>query len=124
MRALIELNRYLHDFTSAMWLCGSILLWLIWREARRQEASPEVGRVLGGLTARLWFLTLPALAIALGSGGIRAATFAEYEYVGDITKSVIVMLVAKHVVFAALVVWGVWVHQKSRRVRRLTADYH
>jgi uncharacterized membrane protein len=122
VNALIGLNRYLHDFTSAMWVCGSILLWLVWRTSRRQGVPTEAGEALAALGLRLWFLTLPALALSLATGGVRAATFARYEHPGEITSSLVAVLAAKHVAFAAFGAWAVWVHWKSRASPALARD--
>lgn len=124
LRELIDINRYLHDFTSALWLIGCLLLWMLWRESRRSGIAAETTVVLARLAAHLRVLTLPALLVALGSGGIRAATFARYEHVGEITDATIGILVAKHIAFAVLVAWGIWVHWKSRAMASPVVDRH
>ena len=91
VKELIDINRYLHDFTSAMWICGSILLWLMLRESRR-GVSAEVVRTLGRLSATMVYVTVPSLIVSLASGGVRAMTFEKYEHVGEVTSSVITML--------------------------------
>jgi uncharacterized membrane protein len=116
LQELLELNRYAHDFTAAMWVCGSILIWLICREANRTAAPGEVVQVLRRLAGGIGLITVPSLVIALASGGVRAATFTRYEYAGEITSSLITMLVVKHVIFAMLIAWGIWVHVRSRRL--------
>ena len=114
MELLIDLNIYLHDFTSAMWVCGSILMWMLMRDATSGDASRDVTEALYRFAVRLRVLTIPSLCITLASGGIRAATFSTYEHAGPITTSVIVFLIIKHIAFAAFVAWGVWIHWKSR----------
>lgn len=116
MRELLELNRYAHDFTAAMWVCGSILIWLICREADRAEASGDSGRMLQRLAGRIGLMTVPSLVISLATGGVRAVTFTRSEYVGEVTGALVTILVIKHVVFAALIAWGVWVHVRSRKL--------
>ncbi len=122
MSELLGLNRYLHDFASAMWVCGSILLWLVVREARQARGSQtEIGNgqsAIGNLARKLWFLTVPSLAVSLTTGAVRAATFARYEHPGQVTASVVAVLVAKHVLFAVFAVWAVRVHWLSRIWRR------
>ncbi len=119
IKELIEMNRYLHDFTSALWVCGSILLWMLRRELMRTELSSETRTVLARLVGKLFPITLTALAVTLASGGIRALTFAEYEHVGAITTLTIVTLVVKHVAFTAFVAWGLWIHWQLRAGRGL-----
>ncbi len=122
MSELVHWNRYLHDFTSAMWVCGSILVWMVWRESQRDGVSAETVAVLERLGAKLHYLTGPALLITLASGGIRALTFAKYEHVGEITTSIVVGLVIKHILFTVFVAWGVWVHWKSRSSAQPVGD--
>lgn len=122
MKELIDINRYLHDFASAVWVCGSILLWMMLREARREGISTETAGVLVRLGARFQVLTIPALLITLATGGVRAATFAKYEYVGEITSSVVTGLIVKHILFAVVVGWGIWVHWKTRTSIGLSPD--
>ncbi len=116
MRELLELNRYVHDFTSAMWFCGSILMFLMVREARRLDASVEAGRAVLRVAGRIGYLTVPSLLITLVSGGVRAVTFTTYEYVGEVTSALVAILVVKHVLFAAIVTWGIWVHVTRRKL--------
>lgn len=114
MRELVELNRYLHDFASALFFAGSLLIYILWRESPRGERSSETREALAGVSGKMWYLTVPSLVIALASGGVRAATFAEYEYVGEVTGSIITLLVVKHVLYTAIAGWGIRVHWKAR----------
>jgi uncharacterized membrane protein len=112
---LVELNRYVHDFSAAMWTCGVVAVWLIVRAARRDDdARPG----LAGAALALGWVTIPSLAIALVSGGIRAAAYTSYEYTGPMTSSLVIILAVKHVVFTAVVAWGVWVHVAARRLAK------
>ena len=122
MQELLELNRYMHDFTAAMWVCGSILIWLLCHEAKRPDAQAETVRVLVRLAGKISLITIPSLLIALASGGVRAVTFKRYEYAGEITTPLITMLVIKHVLFAMLVAWGVWMHLRSRKLSAASRD--
>ena len=116
---LVELNRYLHDFTAAMWTCGSVAVWLLLRAARRRAGA---ARELARVAVRLQWVTIPSLAVTLVSGGVRAAAYTGYEYQGPITGAIMAILVAKHVVFLAVVTWGVWVHVTARRLAREADD--
>jgi uncharacterized membrane protein len=115
LRELVELNRYVHDFSAAMWTCGAVAVWLIVRAARRDEdARPG----LVGVATGLFWVTVPALVIALASGGVRAATYTSYEYTGPVTSALVAILTVKHVAFTAVVAWGLWVHVAARRLAR------
>ena len=122
MTELIGLNRYLHDFTAAMWVCGCILMWLLLREARGLGAATDARSAVLRVAGKLRAVTVPSLAVSWATGGVRAATFARYEHVGDITAATVAMLVAKHVVFTALVAWGLWVHWQARGVQQRPHD--
>ena len=111
MKELIDLNRYLHDFASAMWVCGCIVMWLLCREAARAEPARDA---LLRVARALRLATLPSLLVALASGGVRAATFTSHEHVGDLTGATIAILIVKHIFFTAVVGWGLVIHWKVR----------
>ncbi len=113
MRELLELNRYAHDFTAAMWVCGSILIWMLCREVKIQNIVSDTLRTFARTSRKISFITIPSLFIALGSGGVRALTFKDYEYNGEITRELIIMLIVKHALFTALIIWGIVIHVKS-----------
>ena len=56
VRELLELNRYLHDFTAAMWVSGSILIWLICSETRpsMKMMTEDMSRSMDMLVKRCW----------------------------------------------------------------------
>ena len=116
MRELLELNRYAHDFGAALWVSGSLLLWLICREVMHLEPAAEARNALLCFAEKLSHLTVPALVIALASGGVRAITFQKYEYVGEITQALITLLIVKHVLFLAVIGWGIGMHVRARRL--------
>ena len=118
METLVDLNRYLHDFSSAMWVCGTILIWMLSCDRARPDAPRGTRRSLLEVAGRYRFLTIPSLIISLVSGGIRAAAYAKYEHVGEVTSATIATMILKHVVFAAFVMWGIWVHWKLLRGSR------
>jgi ABC-type Co2+ transport system permease subunit len=115
----VELNKYLHDSSAAMWICLAIVTWLLCRLARRADAAAhELAVVAAGLGS----LMTPALVVALATGGARAAAYTTYEYRGEITGTMIAILAVKHAIFAASVAWGVWVLVAARRLRRRTGE--
>jgi len=122
VRELIELNRWIHDFTAAMWCCGSILIWVLCREAVRARSVAEAAQRILSSASKVSILTIPSLVITLASGGIRALTFTTYEYVGEISTSMITILVVKHVVFVGVIVWGIVVHRRAGRLRSALSE--
>ena len=114
MREVANLNAYLHDFTSALWVCGSVLLFWLGRELRPLEPASATAAVLRRLVIQLKRLTVPGLIITLLSGGGRALMFERWEYGAPLTRDVVMLLIVKHIFFAGVVGWGVWVHAKVR----------
>lgn len=113
MRELLELNRYAHDFTAAMWVCGSILIWMLCREVKIQNIMDDTLKTFARTARKISILTIPSLFITLASGGVRALTFKEYEYNGEITSQLILMLIVKHALFTAFIIWGIVIHVKA-----------
>ncbi len=122
MAIVFDLNRYLHDFTSALWVAGSILIWLMMREGTTSEPGPETQTILARLISQVRFMTIPALVLTLCTGGVRAVTFEQYELVGDLNNAVIATLIIKHIAFTIFVSWGIWIHWKSRPGYAMTSD--
>lgn len=116
MREILELNRYAHDFGAALWVSGSILLWLLCREINNHQPVVEARAALLRFATTLSYLTIPALLVALASGGVRALTFQKYEFVGEITQTMITLLIVKHVIFVAVIGWGIGMHVRARRL--------
>lgn len=116
MRELLELNRYAHDFGAALWVSGSLLLWMLCREVMSHGPVAEARRDLLRFAGKISYLTVPALVIALISGGVRAFTFQKYEYVGEITQSLVTLLIVKHVLFVIVIGWGIGMHVRARRL--------
>ena len=115
IREMIDLNRYLHDFTSAMFVCGAIMMWLSLREIGRCTISGYARRTILEVGRKAFAYTIPSLVISLISGGVRASTFAQYEHVGPVTQQTIVLLAVKHIFFVVVVAWGVRQHWRIKQ---------
>jgi len=114
VREIANLNAYLHDFTSALWVCGSLLLWWLGRELRGLNQDSQASAALRRIVLRLKRVTVPSLVLALLFGVVRAMLFERYEYGAPLTRDIVILLVLKHIVFAGVVAWGLWIHATVR----------
>jgi putative copper export protein len=101
---LTILNAFVHDVATGTWIGTLILLTMLHREAQRPAwllASPLVP----GLERRFLVVTWVSLGVIVATGVIRMVTWKVFGWTGDMERSRIQLLKAKHallgVVFAA-----------------------
>ena len=114
MKEIASLNAYLHDFTSALFICGSILLWWLGKELRFLEPGSSAAAPMRRIVLRLKRITIAGLALSILFGIGRALMFERYEYGAELNRRILLVLIIKHLVFAGIVVWGLWVHATVR----------
>lgn len=115
MAILVLLNNFLHDFSAAGWLFGTVLLWLVLRKINRnskiQSIIPEI------LTMILFLMQLSFVGIVL-FGIIRALAYKSYEWNAAAGQSQVTLLIVKHVIFTLFFLPGVIFYIKTRRFIR------
>jgi putative copper export protein len=101
---LTILNAFVHDVATGTWIGTLILLTMLHREAQRPAwllASPMVP----GLERKFLAVTWVSLGLILATGVVRMVTWKVFGWTGDMERSRIQLLKAKHallgVVFAA-----------------------
>jgi uncharacterized membrane protein len=101
---LTILNAFVHDVATGTWIGTLLLLTMLHREAQRPAwflASPLVP----GLERKFLTVTWVSLAVILATGVVRMVTWKVFGWTGDMERSRVQLLKAKHallgVVFAA-----------------------
>lgn len=115
MAILVLLNNFLHDFSAAGWLFGTVLLWLILRKidhnSEIQNIIPEI------LTMVLFLMQLSFVGIVL-FGIIRALAYKSYEWNAAAGQSQVTLLIVKHVIFTMFFLPGVIFYINTKRFIR------
>ena len=112
MANLVLLNNFMHDFSAAGWLAGTIVLWLMQRPpTERALTFPDVLRAMRG------FMAFALFGIVV-FGAVRAAAYKTYEWNPAAGDAQVTLLIVKHIVFTVLFVPGVVVTVRAGRLLR------
>jgi len=116
---LVLLNNFLHDFSAAAWIFGAVILGAILRD------SSSIGDCRQ-LAARIVSLVSLAMRVSLAGivlfGGVRALAYRRYEWNDAAGEGQVPLLIAKHVLLAAVFAWGLVYYVKARKF--LKANRH
>ena len=114
---LVLLNNWMHDFSAAGWLVGSLLVWAILRrsppEGEGREETVRILRML--LTVMRWSL---AGIVLFGIG--RVLAYREFEWSEAAGGSQIAVLAVKHVLLLGVFAWGLLWFLRARRFPGVT----
>ena len=92
------------------WKTLGLLLWWLGRELRALEPVSPTSAALRLIVLKMKRLTVTSLVLALLFGVGRALMFERYEYGAPLTHGIVILLIVKHIFFAGIVAWGLWVH--------------
>jgi putative copper export protein len=105
-------NAFVHDVATGTWIGTLVLLTILHREA----ATPPwaiASALVPGLERKFLVLTWVSLGLILATGIVRMVTWKVFGWTGDIERSRISLLKAKHallgIVFAAGTAWQVMI---------------
>jgi uncharacterized membrane protein len=106
LNILLAINRYGHDFSSAMWVAGIFFLYILNKEAkvrRNPILSEFVFRIYRKLNVLLWV----SFVLILLCGTVRAVTYRQFEWNENMGQYQVWLLLIKHIVFFFIVVLGI-----------------
>jgi uncharacterized membrane protein len=116
---LILLNNFLHDFSAAGWLFGSVVLWSILRNnAPDQSVGKQIADILKTIL-RLMQLSLGGIIVF---GVIRALAYKQFEWNAAAGDSQVTLLIVKHVILTGVFVLGVVYYIKAGKFVRKAYD--
>lgn len=112
MAVLVLLNNFLHDFSAAGWLFGSVLLWSVLRE--KQSPAVDSAPVVKILATILKLMRASVVGIVV-FGVVRALVYKDFEWSARAGESQVTLLVVKHIILAGIFVPGVYYYRKARK---------
>ena len=115
MATLVLLNNFLHDFSAAGWLFGSVLLWSM---MRKDISNPETGRFLSDSLKTVLFLMRLSLAGIVVFGIVRTLAYKTYEWNAAAGQSQITLLIIKHVILTGVFAVGLIYYIRARKLVR------
>jgi uncharacterized membrane protein len=119
MAVLVLLNNFLHDFSAAGWIFGTVILWAI---LRKDIPSVEAGQIIAAVLKIDMLLMRFSLTGIIVFGLLRALAYKTYEWNAAAGKGQITLLVVKHIILAAVLVVGLGCYFRARKIVRKVSD--
>jgi len=115
LATLVLLNNFLHDFSAAGWLFGSVLLWSM---MRKDISNPVAGRFIADNLKTVLFLMRLSLAGIVVFGIVRTLAYKTYEWNAAAGQSQITLLIIKHVILTGVFAVGLIYYIRARKLVR------
>ncbi len=112
---LVLLNNFLHDFSAAGWLFGSLLLWSM---MRKDISNPGAGRFITDTLKTVLFWMRISLAGIVVFGIVRTLAYKSYEWNAAAGQSQITLLIIKHVILTGIFAVGLLYYIRARKFVR------
>jgi uncharacterized membrane protein len=112
---LVLLNNFLHDFSAAGWLFGSVILWSL---LRKEIDSDSNGLLLADVLKTVLFLMRISVVGIVVFGVVRTLAYKTYEWNAAAGQSQITLLIIKHVFLAGIFGWGLFYYIRARTLVR------
>ena len=109
---LVMLNNYFHDLATAVFAVSALGAYLLQRTVAMTTAPEAIRPVATGLMKIGGYSLLCTLLL----GGIRALAYRQYEWVEAAGRGQVAALAVKHVILVSLVILGIVVLRKVRRI--------
>lgn len=115
MAIFVLLNNFLHDFSAAGWLFGSVLLWSM---MRKDISNPGAERFVAESLKTVLFLMRLSLSGIVVFGVVRTLAYKTYEWNAAAGQSQITLLIIKHVIFTVVFAVGLVYYIRARKLVR------
>lgn len=110
---LITANIFIHDFASAMFIAGIILLAILVSEVERQR-SKETLSLYRSVSKKFSPLILISLVLIFICGFFRLLYY-DYQIPDDFAQTRVNLLMIKHILLSIIVGYGIYLHFKLRK---------
>ena len=117
---LVLLNNFMHDFSAAGWLFGTVILWVVVKNQKKGDRPHPTVVAVTTVTRRLMLYCLGGI---VGFGVIRLLAYKQYEWSAAAGDAQVTLLIVKHILLTAIFFWGVVFFRKSRHIV-LEGDRH
>jgi hypothetical protein len=114
MAVWVMLNNYLHDLATAVFAVSALAAWFLLKSSATREATAVLQPVVDGLRKVGFF----SLGWILLGGVVRALCYRRYEWMEAAGRDQIPALMVKHVILVSLVIAGLVVLSRVRRIAR------
>ena len=107
---LITINNFAHDFVSAIFIAGIILLVILAREVEKHQSS-ETLALYSSVSRKFSPLILISLVLIFVFGYFRLLTY-DYQMPDNFAQSRVNILIIKHILLLGIVGYGAYLHFK------------
>ncbi|MHC4083632.1 MAG: hypothetical protein ACYSWZ_02285 [Planctomycetota bacterium] len=119
MAILVLLNNFLHDFSAAGWLFGTVLLWSI---LRKEIPNSDRGISIVDILKTILLLMRFSFAGIVIFGVLRAIAYKSYEWNAAAGQSQVTLLIVKHLLFTLIFTVGLVYYIKATRFIRKVSN--
>ncbi len=103
MTIVVMLNNFLHDFSAAGWIFGTVLLWTM---IRKKIPGGDAGATIIQVLKQVILLMGLSLAGVVIFGVFRALAYQKYEWNAAAGEAQVTLLIVKHIILAGVLVLG------------------
>lgn len=115
MAILVMLNNYLHDLATAVFAVSALAAWFLLRSQAARSAPDALRPVIDSLVK----VGIFSLVWTLAGGVVRSLAFRRYEWMEAAGRSQVPVLIVKHIILVTLVITGLIVLHRVRRLARV-----
>ena len=115
MAILVMLNNYLHDLATAVFAVSALTAWFLLRSQAARSAPDALRPVIDSLVK----VGIFSLVWTLAGGVVRSLAFRRYEWMEAAGRSQVPVLIVKHILLVTLVITGLIVLHRVRRLARV-----
>lgn len=110
LEILITINNFAHDFVSALFIAGIILLIILAREVEKHKTAETISlyRSVSRKFSPLIFISLVLIFVL---GFFRYLTY-DYTFSESFARTRINILIIKHLILLCIVGYGIYLHFK------------
>ena len=113
MALLVLLNNFMHDFSAAGWLFGSVILWALLRKAEPDSKNEPI--LIDILKLDMFLMRLSLVGIVV-FGLVRTLAYKTYEWNPQAGDGQIDLLIIKHILLTFVFAYGVWFYFKAKKL--------
>ncbi|MBI5527430.1 MAG: hypothetical protein HY897_13940 [Deltaproteobacteria bacterium] len=112
---LVMMNNYVHDMAAGLLVVSAIWMWGSARDLAGAQA-PGARELIARWFGRATNAAAASIAVIIATGVVRTIFFMEVEWFPALGRGLTRVLIAKHVVFFALLAAGVavWIRLRAR----------
>ena len=110
---LITVNTFVHDFASAMFIAGVIILVILAKEVEKRQSKEtlELYRSVFGKFSPLILISLVLIIIC----GVVRLVYYDYQVPADFARTRVDILVIKHILLSVIVGYDIYLHFKLKK---------